>query len=189
DFGDEVTGRLSTRYDFTPAVAVRATASTGFQAPSLAAQAYRNTSNGNYFTTHVLQAGSAQAIALGARPLQPETSVNYSLGLVLRPFAQASVAIDAYQIDVADRIAASTAFRDGLYPGSGALVEAAGFGREDAISYFINAADTRTRGVEATFDYRSDFARFGTVRWSLAVNRNEARITDIAPTPDVLAAF
>jgi iron complex outermembrane recepter protein len=189
DFDDEVTARISSRYDFNDRIAVRATASTGFQAPSLAAQAYRNTSNSNYYTTHVLQAGSPEAIALGAKPLKPETSTNYSLGFVLEPLLGVNVAIDLYQIDVKDRIAASTAFREGLYRGSGALVEAAGFGREDAISYFINAADTRTRGIEATLELHSDFRQFGKIRWSLAANHNKAEITDIAPSPAILAGF
>ncbi len=189
DFDNETTGRVSTRYDFNDRIAVRATASTGFQAPSLAAQAYRNTSNGNYSTTHVLQAGSPAAIALGASPLKPETSTNYSLGFVLEPLRGVNLAIDLYQIDVKDRIASSTSFREGTHPGSGALVEAAGFGAEDAISYFINAADTRTRGVEATVEFKSDFGRFGRVRWSVAANHNKAEVTGIAPTPAVLADF
>jgi iron complex outermembrane recepter protein len=189
DFDDEVTARVSTRYDFNDRIAIRATASTGFQAPSLAAQAYRNTSNSNYYTTHVLQAGSPEAIALGAKSLKPETSTNYSLGFVLEPLIGVHLAIDLYQIDVQDRIAASTAFREGLYAGAGALVEAAGFGRDDAISYFINAADTRTRGVEATLDLNSDFGQLGQVRWSLALNHNEAEVTAIAPSPAILAGF
>ena len=35
DFGDTVNGKLSARYTFTPAFAIRSTFSTGFRAPSL----------------------------------------------------------------------------------------------------------------------------------------------------------
>jgi len=189
DFGNEVTGRLSTRYDFTNAIALRATVSTGFQAPSLAATEYRRTTNGNYSTSHVLPPGAAEAIALGAKALKPEKSTSYTLGTVLRPLPDLSIALDLYRIDVRDRIAQSTSFRDDAYPGSGALVAAAGFGPEDSISYFINAADTQTKGAEVTAEYRSDFGRYGRILWSLAVNHNESKIENVAPTPGVLAAF
>jgi iron complex outermembrane receptor protein len=35
DFGDTTNGKLSLRYDFTPQIAARASASTGYRAPSL----------------------------------------------------------------------------------------------------------------------------------------------------------
>ncbi|MBO9715808.1 MAG: TonB-dependent receptor [Pseudoxanthomonas sp.] len=187
DFGSEVTGRLTTRYDFNERFAVRATASTGFQAPSLAAQAHRRTVNGNYSTTHTLKVDSPEAIALGAKPLEPETSVNYGVGLVFQPFTGWDVALDVYRIDVDDRIAQSTTFSEASYPGAGALVEAAGFGRDDGITYFINAADTRSEGVELTVETDSDLGSWGSIHWSLAAHHNRAEIRDIADTPDVLA--
>ncbi len=187
DFGSELTGRLSTRWDVSERFAIRATASTGFQAPSLAAQAHRRTVNGNYSTTHTLKVDSPEAIALGARPLKPETSVNYGIGVVFEPLAGVDVALDVYRIDVDDRIAQATTFSEATYRGAGALVEAAGFGRDDGITYFINAADTRTEGLELTVETDSDLGRYGTIHWSLAAHHNRARIRDIAATPAVLA--
>lgn len=189
DFGSETTGRLSTRFAITPRVALRATMSNGFQAPSLAAQSYRNTSNGNFFTDHIVQAGSAQAIALGAQPLRPETSQSLSLGIVAEPWQDITLTVDAYRIDVDDRIALSTTFREGLYPGTGALVSAVGLGAQDGVRYFINAADTRTEGVEATLEGRFDLGRGGQLRWTLATSNLRARITGLAETPAVLAAY
>jgi iron complex outermembrane receptor protein len=189
DFGSTQTGRLSTRYDFAPWLGVRATLSNGFHAPALAAQSYKNTGNANTSVNHVLQVSSPEARALGAQPLKPETSRNFSVGLVSRPASWLSLAIDAYQIDVSDRISQSTQFREDLYPGSGALVQAAGFARTDGISYFINAADTRTRGLEATAEAITQFENAGKLRWTLALNSNDARVTAVAPTPTVLAAF
>lgn len=58
DFGGAQTGRVSTRYDFNPAFAIRATVANGFHAPALAAQAYKNTGNANTSTNHVLQVAS-----------------------------------------------------------------------------------------------------------------------------------
>jgi iron complex outermembrane receptor protein len=189
DFGDTTTGRASIRYDFSPALALRGTISNGFHAPALAAQSYKNTGNANTSVNHVLQVNSAQARALGAKPLKPETSTNYSLGLVSQPIRGFNLAVDLYQIDIHNRIAQSTTFREGLYPGSGALVVAAGFGAEDGISYFINAANSRTRGIEATLENVIDLGGAGRLRWSLAGNYNNTKVTKIADTPAVLARF
>jgi len=193
DFGSTRTGRITTRYDVNKAFAVRGTVSTGFNAPALAAQAYKNTGNQNTFVNHVLQVNSAEAIALGAKPLKPETSTSYSLGVVSSPTAWLNLAVDVYQIDVKDRIAQSTTIRQDSFPVYAtqikALVAAAGFDPNDGVSYFINAADSRTKGIEATIDAVTHTDTLGTFRWSLAVNRNNAKVTNIAPTPSVLAAF
>ena len=44
------------------------------------------------------------AQALGAEPLKPEKSKNFSLGFTLTPAAGLSLSVDAYQIDLDDRI-------------------------------------------------------------------------------------
>lgn len=189
DFGSETTGRLSARFQASAGIALRATVSNGFQAPSLAAQAYRNTANGNFNTDHTLQAGSSQAIALGAKPLKPETSRSLSFGLVSEPWRGASLSVDLYRIDVDDRIALSTTFREGLYPGSGALVSSVGLGAQDGVRYFINAADTRTEGVEANLEGGFDLGTAGSLRWNVAASQLRAKITGLATTPQVLAGF
>jgi len=189
DFGDTVTGRLSSRYDFTERFAIRGTVNNGFHAPALAAQAYKNTANANTSINHTLQVGSPQARALGAKPLEPEESLNFTVGVVTKPFENVNLAVDLYQIDVDGQIARSTTFREGLYPGSGALVTAAGLGPQDGVSYFINAADTRSRGVEATLEGRFRLGSAGNLAWTLAANYNKMEIREVAPTPEVLAAF
>jgi iron complex outermembrane receptor protein len=193
DFGSTTTGRLTTRYDVTPTFAVRGTISNGFNAPALAAQAYKNTGNQNTFVNHVLQVNSPEAIALGAKPLKPETSTNYSLGVVATPKPWLNIAVDVYQIDVKNRIAQSTTIRQDSFPAYAnqikALVSAAGFDPNDGVSYFINAADSRTKGIEVTIDAVTHTQALGSFRWSAAVNRNDAKVTDIAPTPPALAAF
>jgi iron complex outermembrane receptor protein len=189
DFGDTYTGRLSTRYDVTNWLAVRGTVSNGFHAPALAAEAYKNTANINTYTVHTLEVDSPEAIALGAKPLKPETSINYTAGLVLKPADGWTVAVDAYQIGVKNRIAQSTQIRDATYPGTGVLVTAAGFSAADGVSYFINAADSRTTGVELTVEKAQRTEHWGTFRYSLSYDYTDTTVTHIAPTPSVLAAF
>ncbi|MBV8113872.1 MAG: TonB-dependent receptor, partial [Silvibacterium sp.] len=36
--------------------------------------------------------------------------------------------------------------------------------------YFFNGANTRSRGLDITSDYKTDFGRYGTVKWTLAAN-------------------
>jgi iron complex outermembrane receptor protein len=189
DFGRTQTGRLSSRYDFTDAFSVRGTISNGFHAPALAALSYKATGNANTQTNYTLAVSSPQAVALGAKPLTPETSTNYSLGLVAKPWGGITLAVDAYQIEVDDRITQSTQFNNTTYPGSGALVVAAGFGINDGISYFINAVDTRTKGLEITLEKTWASDRFGVFRGSYAANFNKLEVTRVAPTPAVLAAY
>jgi iron complex outermembrane receptor protein len=54
------------------------------------------------------------------------------------------------------------------------------------ISIFTNAADTRTRGVELTATYASDFGELGHIEWSAGVNYNETAITKQYPLPAVV---
>ena len=96
------------------AVALRGTVSTGFRAPSLQQQYFQSTATnfigspaGNTpFDVPPSASTNPAAIALGAEPLQPEESTNYSLGLVLQPIERLYITIDAYRIDIEDRIVA-----------------------------------------------------------------------------------
>ncbi|WP_019397234.1 TonB-dependent siderophore receptor [Pseudoxanthomonas sp. GW2] len=189
DFGTASTWRVSSRVELGRRWAVRGTASTGFQAPALAAQAHKFTQNSPAGVTYTLQVGSPQAQALGARPLRPEESENYSLGIVFQPWDGATAAVDVYRIDVDNRIATSTSISGDSYPGALPLLQSLGYGPADAVSYLLNAAHTRNEGVEATFEAASDFGRFGSVRWTAAGNWTRGELRGVAPTPDGLTDY
>jgi len=105
DFGNESVGKITTRYDFTEQFALRATASTGFRAPTLGEGYYSAVSVGPTSARPQLQPNSSAAAALGfGAGLQPETSENFSAGLVLRPVSGLVTTLDAYQITIKDRI-------------------------------------------------------------------------------------
>ncbi|HEX8661499.1 MAG TPA: TonB-dependent receptor, partial [Brevundimonas sp.] len=84
DFGTSTTGKISARYDFTPAFALRGSVSTGFRAPSLQQSYFTSTAsviqNGAVVETGTFPATSPVAGVLGAEPLDAETSTNYTLG-------------------------------------------------------------------------------------------------------------
>jgi iron complex outermembrane receptor protein len=197
DFGNESTWRVSSRFDLTPRLALRGTVNTGFHAPALAALSYRSVGNANTSTNYVLSVNSPEARALGASALKPETSRNYSLGIVAEPFDGVHVAVDAYQIEVSDQITQIANFNTAARPlgpatATPSLSEQLTNGqilRGDGISYLVNASDTRTRGVEVTIDKVFGFDNGGRLALSYAANFNKIELTRIATAPPVLADY
>ncbi|WP_431046109.1 TonB-dependent receptor plug domain-containing protein [Roseateles sp. L2-2] len=189
DFGNATSAKLSGRYAWSPAVALRGTVSTGFRAPSLAQQYFATTStnliNGALVDAGTFPVESAAAAALGAKPLKAEKSRNVSLGLLLQPLAQWQTTVDVYQIDIDDRILLSAnltlpaALRNQL-AAQGVLVSA---GR-----YFTNALDTRTRGVDVVSTWQQDWGGAGRGQYTVAYNHNKNSIRHVDDNPAILTA-
>ena len=191
--GNTRSGKFSARYDFTPTFALRGTLSNGFRAPSLSQSVYAQTANqyttvdgvAQFVEAKTVRVDSPLAKALGAEDLSPEKSRNISIGLTWQPLPQASVTLDAYQIEIRDRIALT-----GFLYGNGVdqQLVANGYKPGYRVKYFTNAADTTTRGVDLVADYRVDYGRFGRVKYGLGVNYNKTIIDDIKQTPASLRA-
>ncbi|PCE26846.1 hypothetical protein BWP39_08650 [Paraburkholderia acidicola] len=184
DVGDTTNGKVSTRYDFTPQIAVRGSVSTGFRAPSLAEEYYSNVSESPASVFGLLAANSAAAKLIGAQPLKPEQSTNYNVGLVLTPTRDLHLTIDAYQINIRNRIV-----EGGTASGASAIaaMEAAGLSVPGSIpasavsaSYFTNGASTRTRGIDLSGTWHTSFGVYGQVDWDLGVNLNTTSVTQVA---------
>lgn len=107
DFGDTTIGKITTRYDFSPAFALRATASTGFRAPSLQESGYSATNVGPTSAVLQLAPSSPGSASAGFGALRPEKSTNISAGMVLRPAPKLVISLDGYYIKVKDRIVSS----------------------------------------------------------------------------------
>jgi len=76
-------GKLTARYDFARAFALRGTVSTGFRAPTLVEDYYSATNAAPMYVFTQLPPNSAAAQQLGIHKLDPGKSRNFSLGLVL----------------------------------------------------------------------------------------------------------
>jgi iron complex outermembrane receptor protein len=184
DVGSTTNGKFSTRYDFTPVFAVRGSVSTGFRAPSLAEEYYSNVNESPASVSGLLAANSAAARLIGAQPLQSEKSTNYNVGFVLTPAKDLHLTLDAYQIDIRNRIVeGGTASGDAAI----AAMEAAGLSIPGSIpasavsaSYFTNGASTRTRGIDLTGTYHTGFGAYGQVDWDMGVNLNTTSVTHVA---------
>jgi iron complex outermembrane recepter protein len=176
DFGSAVTGKLAARYDFTGSFALRATASTGFRAPGLQQSFFTSTAtnfiNGIPFEVGTFPATSPTAVVLGAQPLDAEKSRNYSLGTVLR-FGSFEATIDAYRIDIRDRIVLSENLNT---PQVAALI--APFGASVA-RFFINGVETKTEGIDVVGRYLLRAERWGRFEFIAAGNWNDTEVQDL----------
>jgi iron complex outermembrane receptor protein len=183
DFGNTTSLEVSGRYAFTPVVALRATASTGFRAPSLQQEYYSSTAinfiSGVPYTIRTFPVTDPAAKALGSQPLQPELSHNYSLGLVLTPHNGLYTTLDAYQITIAHRIILSGNL---VGPAVQSYLTSAGVPFVDGGRFFTNAVDTRTRGVDLVSSYPIQLPT-SSLTLSGAFNYNKTEILSIAPNP------
>ncbi len=191
DFGSTTSWKLSGRYAFTPVIALRGTVSTGFRAPSLQQEFYSSTSinfvdvgGGNLvpFTIRTFPVSDPAAVALGAQPLKPEKSHNYSFGLVFTPEVGPYVTLDFYQIDIDDRIILSgnlvgTAVADYL--------TSVGIPFVSGGRFFTNAVDTRTRGADLVGTWPVQL-QGSDLKFTGGINWNKTDIRSIKPNPPQL---
>lgn len=192
DFGQATVGKLTGRFDFTPSFALRGTVSTGFRAATLAEEYYSAT-NVNINSAFVqLPPNSAGARIIGIDGLKPEKSHNYSFGLVAHPLDKLTFTLDAYQISIADRIAATGGlFASGYGGQSAAIAEAivangnvlAPGVQNFGIQTFANGIDTRTRGAEFVLTYPTILDDGGRIDWTASGSYNKTVLTDIHPNP------
>lgn len=189
--GNTFNGKITSRYAFDPTLAVRGTVSTGFIAPSLYQQGFASTGIVSTVNDGVrsdvysksVRTDSALGQALGAEALKPTKSTNYSLGLTYNPLKNFNVAIDAYRIELKDRITGTAGLTGS---GINAILAANGFSNVNYVTYHANLFDTKTDGVDIIADYTQQFDKYGRIRWSFGFNYNETRITGLANNPSQL---
>ena len=190
DAGTSVAGKGAVRWELTRGLALRGSVSNSFRAPALAQRGTSATSlafgeGGALRRVSTLPVDSGAAIALGARRLRPEKSFNLSAGITASPVDGLHLSIDAFRILIDNRITLSERFDlTGL---SAAQKAALGLATYDAINFFTNAVDLKSRGVEAVADYR--FA-VGASKVGLSASYSYARnsIRHVDAPPAELAA-
>jgi len=158
DFGDATVGKISAFYRPSPIIAFRATAATGFRAPSLQ-QTFFSTissqqSGGVLVNVGTFAVDDPISRALGSRSLKPEKTQSLSAGIVLTPAPGLVISADLFRIDIDDRIVLSETL---LGPAVTNVLRAAGVTNTSQVRFFNNAVDTRTEGYEITADWRTYF--------------------------------
>lgn len=185
--GSRLSGKLSSRYQISQAFALRGALSTGFRAPALAQRAFTsvitNTNADGLTQTLVAPEGHPIPKAYGVEQLEHETNTNYSLGLVWKPADGLTVTLDAYKIDIKDRIVLGPTLP---------IPEQLDLGAIDAGSFFSNAVDTQTHGVDFVACYKvpvtaGQLDLIGSLSWT------KTEIVDVnAPegiSPDIFYPF
>ncbi|MEM9938719.1 MAG: TonB-dependent receptor [Pseudomonadota bacterium] len=197
DFGEEVVWKLASKFDITDNIAIRGSVGTGFRAPTPGQQGTTNVStrlpNGVPVATGLFPAGGPVAQALGATPLEPEKSTNYTLGATAN-FGDFTLTVDFYQIDLEDRVnAISTqdvsstppAITDPNDPdfdqgdvdafNNFVALQSAGVQGAESIGgvfYFTNAFDTTTQGVDIVATYGMEWAGGASTNFTGSINYN-----------------
>ena len=153
-FGTTVNGKVSARVAANDVFALRGAVSTGFRAPTPGQQNAVNVSTifdydiQDLINRGVVPSNSPAAMLKGGEVLQPETSVNYSVGSVVDtgPF---TFTADYFRIDVEDRIALTQQFS--LTPGEVDSLVQSGFVEARNLAtfvFFANDFSTRTHGID-----------------------------------------
>jgi iron complex outermembrane recepter protein len=157
DFGGNLAGKLATRYKISDKLSIRGSISNGFRAPSLQ-QRYNSsvvlgysfvggipvpTTRGTFPNDHPV------VTALGVPSLTAEKTINLSVGLTSAFFKNISITIDAYEVQIKNRIVYSSTFeRDPNSALDTILDKYPEFNQIDRVQFFSNAINTRTSGVD-----------------------------------------
>ena len=185
DFGTTYNGKLAARVSASEQLALRASASTGFRAPTPGQQNAFNistiydpaimdlTNNGTIPSTNPL------AVHFGGEPLKPEKSFNMALGAVYDD-GPLSLSMDFFRIRVSDRLTTSADRQ--LSPEEIAQLEDDGIIREGGVlarfRFFINDFATTTNGIDlvGAYEMRGDGGSATTI--SSAWNWTTTEVTD-----------
>ena len=187
DFGSTFDGKLSTRYKLNDVFALRGSVNTGFKAPTIGQSNVINVT-----TAYGINGLEDQAtlpptdlisLQLGATPLTPEESVNFSLGLVMQASESFFATLDYFNIRLSDRISTTSAIPLTDEDISALIAQ----GRPDAAKYnaakyFTNDFDTKTQGVDLVVNYN-----FALNDWSnsllLAYNWTDTQVERVTLYP------
>jgi iron complex outermembrane receptor protein len=188
DFGSTTTGKLAGSFKATKDVLLRASASTGFRAPSLQ-QVYFSSTFTDFISGVPMDVvlapnGGTVANAAGIPKLKEEKSKSFTLGATWTPTKAISVTADLYHIDIDGRIVLSGRFDADNYPALGATLQTMGVGQAQ---FFVNSVDTRTQGLDLTASHRTTIGA-GKLNTFLAMNFSRTEVTGVH-APASLAGY
>ena len=185
DFDAETVVKLAGLYRFTDNFAIRGSIGTGFRAPTPGQQGTINVStrlpNGFPVATGLFPAGGPVAQALGATPLTPETSTNYTIGFTAN-IAELDLTVDFYRINLDDATYAISTRDVSTDPTSGdayqnfLLLDNAGVAGANSIGgvlYFTNGFDVSSEGVDIVASYPLNWDSAGSTNLSMALSYNK----------------
>ncbi len=189
DFGATLDKKLALAYRPHEDVLLRASASTGFRAPSLSQANYTSTVSTLSSTDSTFrQAGTFAvnhpvSIALGSQPLRPEKSQHQTMGMVYQPTSDFSVSLDYFAADIDDRIMLTGNIIDTVSAQAKAVLQKYGV---QSARYFTNAIATETRGLDVRLNYKHVFKDHSKLKLVASYHRDQTTITDVYPLASIL---
>ncbi|MBO0930156.1 TonB-dependent receptor [Fibrella aquatilis] len=185
DFGSNVSGKLAARIKLSESISLRGSINKGFRAPSLQqtfnSQTTSTVQSGAIVQTKQLPSNDARLAQIGIENPKAETSWNYNLGLTAKAGSDFIVTLDAYQIDITDRIIESERM---IIKDITALKTR--FVGLSEIRFFTNAINTSTKGIDFVTSYKHNFSPRSRFNASLAFTLNQTKITSTKATPSAL---
>ncbi|MBR7801762.1 TonB-dependent receptor [Undibacterium sp. FT137W] len=158
DFGNAVIGKLSAKYKIDDQLTLRSSLSSGFRAPSLhqiyTQKAQYSFSGGTIQVSGLASNVSKEAAALGVPKLKAEKSTSFTLGLGYKPSKDTSMTLDYYNISLKDRIILGKEIK----PSGDATAELDKILKAAnivSLSFFANALDSQTSGIDYVFNHRN----------------------------------
>ncbi|MEI8114999.1 MAG: TonB-dependent receptor [Bacteroidia bacterium] len=180
DFGSTFNYKLAARWEVIDHLAVRAAFSTGFRAPSLQQSYFNNIAtdvvDGVLLNSGIFRNNSEVAKAIGIQKLKQETSKNISAGVTWSPLNDLSFSVDAYQIQIDNRVILTGNLGNDSYGNPVDEIRAffKPFGTQTG-RFFTNAINTGTNGIDAVSNYKWRL-KVGVIDISLAYNYSKTKI-------------
>ena len=198
DFGSTINFKVSSRYKLTDNINIRGAVNTGFRAPSLHQLNFNSTSTifdnaGNPQEVGTFANDSRAAKLLGIPQLKEETSQSLSVGFTAKiPDANLSLTVDGYFVAIDDRVVYTGQFQpkknaDGEYVGAQLeLFNLLSQANATAASFFANAINTESKGVDLVLTHDATFNNGFTLKSDLAATLSKTKQVGGINSSDVL---
>jgi len=187
---NNLSGKLSARYELSPHYSIRGSVSNGFRAPSLHQRYFQNTSTQfvGAQPSNSLTANNKNPIvrdAFGIKELKPEKSTSFTLGIVGKIAPGLTVTVDGYFISIKDRIVLSTPFNRSNPLVDTILRNGGVDSSTSALQFWTNAINTETKGIDVVITERLRLGG-GNALISLSANFNKNSIVGKLHTNSVI---
>lgn len=192
DFGSNISWKINSRILLPEEKgAIRASAGTGFRAPSLH-QIYLSNVQTLVVDGNIQQEGTFNNVdpvirdLLGVPALDAEKALNFTAGFTYKLFKNISLAVDYYNIKVDNRVLFSNQISTSALPDGNPVKTNLQNEGVEAFKFFVNALNTRTSGLDVVLSYYN--IKLGTKKdldVILALNSNNTEILGEINAPKV----
>ena len=183
DFGATLNGKLAGRYQLTQDWALRGSVSSGFRAPTPGQQNAFNVSTRydlrlmDLVNDGIIPSTSRVAHLRGGRLLEPERSINYSLGAVIDR-GPLKFTVDYFRIDLSNRLALTRSFVLSPEEAENLIAEGVTSARNlQNFRFFTNDFETRTQGIDLVVTYKPA-ALSGDTTFDFLFNHTDTEVTE-----------